>query len=481
MFAKTLQVMRHDARCLSRDKTLAAAALLFALLAAYAAQNGSAWVRAQAAERAEADERASERLADLKAKAAGASAPSDSFGPDPGSPRYVGGLADEIFVPLSPLSGFSVGQADLMPSKVNVTINTQKHTLTRHYEIQNPLNLLAGRFDLAFVIVYLYPLLIFVVAYDVLAQEREAGTLALALSQPIGLSALVAAKTALRFMVVAGMGVALSLSAAVFAGVPLRDDGASAIPRLLAWVLITLAYGAFWFALALAVNALGHSSQTNAVALVSAWIAFVAIVPAFLNAGINAWHPMPSRSLLVQETREAANDVQKAGSALLAKYLEDHPELLPKGTDPDFNDFTIRNFTVQKNVEARVAGVLASYDAQLLAQQAAIDRMGFLSPAILTLEALNEIAGTGIHRYRRFRAEAWSFVEEKKSFFFPKIFARERLTPGQLEALPRFTFVEEPWSEARSRVVRGGVGLGACAALLLAAGMIRLRRYSIAG
>jgi hypothetical protein len=100
-------------------------------------------------ERAEAEQRASEGLADLKTKAATESAPTDPFGPDPGSPRYVGGLADEIFVPLSPLSGLSVGQADLMPSKVSATINTQKPTLTRHYEIQNPLNLLAGRFELA--------------------------------------------------------------------------------------------------------------------------------------------------------------------------------------------------------------------------------------------------------------------------------------------------------------------------------------------
>lgn len=479
MLATILRVMRHDGRCLARDRALAGAAALFVLLSAYAAYNGSAWVRAQAGERAEAQQRSSERHAGLKEKASIAPPDGNAFGPDPGSPRYVGGLADEIFIPLSPLSGLSIGQADLMPAKVAATINTQKHTLTRHYEVQNPLNLLAGPFDFAFVIVYLYPLVIFVVAYDVLAQERESSTLALALSQPISLSALVAAKTAFRFMIVAGVGLALSLFAAAFAGVSTSD--ASAVPRLLAWLLITLAYGAFWFALALAVNALGYSSQANAVALVSAWIAFVAIVPSLMNAGISAWHPMPSRNLLVQETREAANEVQNAGAALLAKYLEDHPEILPKGTDPDFNDFAIRSYTVQKSVESRVAPVLASYDAQLLAQQAAIDRLGFLSPAILTLEALNEVAGTSVQRHRRFRSLAWTFVEEKKNFFFPMIFARERLAPAQLDALPKFTFTEEPWNEVRRRVLRGIAWLVAGAALLLGAGFLRLRRYTIAG
>ena len=62
----------------------------------------------------------------------------------------------------------------------------------------SPRKLLVGHFDLLFVMVYGYPLLIIALTYNLLATEREEGTLALVLAQPIRLRTLVAAKIALR-------------------------------------------------------------------------------------------------------------------------------------------------------------------------------------------------------------------------------------------------------------------------------------------
>ena len=68
-------------------------------------------------------------------------------------------------------------------------------------EIENPNRLLAGRFDLAFVIVFLYPLLILTLSYNMLSAEQEQGTLALTLSQPVSLRTLVSGKVLLRALV----------------------------------------------------------------------------------------------------------------------------------------------------------------------------------------------------------------------------------------------------------------------------------------
>jgi ABC-2 type transport system permease protein len=72
--------------------------------------------------------------------------------------------------------------------------------------------LLSGRFDLAFVILYLYPLLILSLGYNLVSGEKEAGTLALTLSQPVALRTLVAGKVAMRFAFVLALAVALSLA-----------------------------------------------------------------------------------------------------------------------------------------------------------------------------------------------------------------------------------------------------------------------------
>jgi ABC-2 type transport system permease protein len=40
-------------------------------------------------------------------------------------------------------------------------------------ELPNPVNLLAGNFDLAFVLIYLFPLLLIVFCYGLFSAERE--------------------------------------------------------------------------------------------------------------------------------------------------------------------------------------------------------------------------------------------------------------------------------------------------------------------
>jgi ABC-2 type transport system permease protein len=387
----------------------------------------------------------------------------------------VGGLREDVFLPQTPLTAFSIGQLDLLPGKVTTNIWTARRALTRNYEVANPLNLLAGRFDLAFAVVFLFPLLILALSYNLLSAEREQGTLALVLSQPVRLSTVVLGKLVARFGLVVVLGAALTVVAALVAGVQLTAPGAAW--RLTLWGAAVVLYGAFWFALAVLVGALGRSSAVNAVILASAWLLLVVVVPALVNALAVTLHPVPSRALLVEAMREASNGATQRGSQLLARYYQDHPELRPKGEDPDLNDFTTRYFTIERDVEQQVAPVLDRYDASLRAQQALVGRLRFLSPAIAVQEALNDIAGTGPVRQRSFLAQAWSFAEAKKGYFMPRVFRRERLAVGDLDALPRFAFADESAAELAERV---GPGLAAVVLLVVVLGVAawsRLRRF----
>ena len=51
-------------------------------------------------------------------------------------------------------------------------------------EVESPLNLMVGRFDLTFVVIYLLPLLVLALSFNVLSEEREQGTLALTCCSP---------------------------------------------------------------------------------------------------------------------------------------------------------------------------------------------------------------------------------------------------------------------------------------------------------
>lgn len=88
------------------------------------------------------------------------------------------------------LAPLAIGQSDLLPYYFKVSTDSRE-TIMASNEIENPNRLLAGRFDLALVLIFLYPLLILALTYNMLSVEQEQGTLALVLSQPVSLATLV--------------------------------------------------------------------------------------------------------------------------------------------------------------------------------------------------------------------------------------------------------------------------------------------------
>jgi ABC-2 type transport system permease protein len=472
------RIVRHDWRHLAAERTVPWLAVVVAVLVGYGVWNGVTWTGRQESEakaaRAAYDQRIAELRAELRKPPA---ANADAFAPDPRAPRTVGFVRQDAFLPPGPLGALSVGQADLLPAKVSVTVATGRRMLTRNHEVQNPLNLLAGRFDLAFAVVYLLPLLILALSYDLVSGERDQGTLHLLLSQPIALSAFVRSKVVSRFLLVLALGGGLSLAGVLFAGLDLGR--ADTWARLGLWLLAVAAYSAFWFGLAVLVSALGRSSSTNAMLLASAWLGLVVVLPSLLGLAVAARYPVPSRALLVHAMREAANEADRKGAELLEKYFQDHPELTAGGK-PDLSDFYTRYLTAEQEIDKRVGPVLDRYDAALVAQQRMVSRLRFLSPAIAMQEALNDVAGTGLARHRLFLRQAWSFAEDTKAFFLPRIFGRATLDEADYDALPQFRFVEEQAGDVRQRVLPGIGGILLAAAGIGGVGLARLRRYPIA-
>ena len=477
-----MRIIRHEWRCLAAG---GAARLLVALLAAFTAygvSNGSAWVRFQneTLEAAERDQ--DQRLADLRRDAAavdpGAAPPVSYL--DPRTPGVVAGSRGQRYAmaPPGPLAAMVVGQADLYPFYFKMT-NRTKQTFLTGDEIENPTNLLTGRFDLGFVVVYLLPLLILGLSYNLLSAEREQGTLAMTLSQPVRLRTLVLGKALARASLVIALAIVLAVAGSLMAGVDVRGPGVLA--RLGLWAAIVAAYGTFWFALALAVNALGKGSATNAVALVACWMGLVVVAPALINVAVTSLHPVPSRVELIRAIRDASSEASAQGSSLLARYYEDHPELAPTQSAPVAADFLVKLQAVQRSVDATIEPVMARYDEQLARQQAMVDRLRFLSPAVAAQEALNDVAGTSLARHKHFLAQVDEFHRAWQDFFIPRIMRRERFAPADYDAIPAFRFREQPLAAVAPRAGEGVAGLLAPAAALALVGLASLRRYPITG
>lgn len=471
------RIVRHEWRALSADATTWVVIVVSGLAIGYGVWNGARWVAFQRAALATAAEEESERYTRLQSQMAAieAGAAVSPFA-DPRSPANIGGRLGPRYatLPPGPLASLAIGQSDLLPYYFRISTDARENIVAAT-EIENPQRLLVGRFDLAFVLIFLYPLLILAITFNMVSAEKEQGTLALALSQPVSLATLVTGKVTLRALLLVGVVLVVAVAALLVTGTSLAAPGAAA--RLALWIAVVAAYGAFWFSLAVFVSSLGRTSATTATLLASAWLVLVVLLPSLFNLAVTTLYPVPSRVEMVQATREASDEANAEGSKLLAAYYEDHPELAVGGADQAMNDFNVIRVAVNDDVERRVRPVIERYESQIRRQQRAIDGLRFLSPAVLVQDALNDVSGTGVARHRRFMDQVTAYHTEWRGYFTPLVFQKARLTT--LDQTPRFRFDEEPTADVARRVVVALAGLALPALALGWLGLARLRRYPV--
>lgn len=463
-------VVRVEWRSMVRERSVWALVAAFALLLVYATVGAGLLVgadrRAQDTELREEAQRMAALRGEVMAIAGGAAV---RHAADPRNPHLVGRELGRRVAALPPgaLAPVSVGQRDVLPREVQVTTQALLAEADEG-EGGSPARRAAGPFDPAFVLVFLLPLLIIALAYDLCAGERERGTLGLVLSQPVSLSTFVFGKAVQRGLLTLLVVLVLGLLVPALSGARLSGEGAAT--RVLLYVALLVAYVAFWFAAAIAVNAWGRSSAGNALSLVGIWLALTMVVPGLTSVAVDALQPMPSRVELVNLARAATSEAESQVSAIEG----DHGAAVGAG-----DNAARRAVEVQRDLERRVQPVLAGFRGQLAEQQRLVDRLRFLSPAILLHEGLNDVAGSGVARHQHFSAQVDGFHASYRDFLFERVQRGAQLSPSDYDAMPRFEYREEPAGAVARRVGIGVLGLLLPAALLAAVALAGLRRPSV--
>ncbi len=433
-------LFRLELRLLARERGVWVLLALFAAALLYGLGNGAQLHARQSQITAQLNRAATDRAVQVR----------DFLGRQSLDAQAVAGRGEIAILSPAPLPLLATGQSDLVPGHQVISVWNLSAPAETRSELENPSVLLAGRFDLAFVLVWLFPLFLVAFVHDLAAGDRESGTLRLGLAQGITPGRWLAHRALARALPVLGLAALGTLAAGVV------SDSAAAMHRVALAVAVVLAYGLFWVALAIAVNAVARSAAGAATALGAAWVLLVLVVPTLLNVAVETLYPTPSRAELVAAGRKASGDAEKRGIELLNSFYRDHPELAP----PDQQaDFAARHLTVQTEVGRAVEPVRQRFDDQLARQQTAVGRWRFLSPAIATYEALTDLAGTGYWRHRAFHDQTAEFKSAIHDFFSPKVHQRAPITLADYDRLPRFAFREEPASAWAARVGAGVAGV----------------------
>jgi len=356
--------------------------------------------------------------------------------------------------PPLPSAAIAIGQSDVQLYFFRMLV-TQKQAFINQYEVVHPLSLLIGKFDLAFLIIYVLPLLLISICFNALTQEKQSGQLRLLMLQ--GLSPL---RLLFNQLLIRASVIILPLLLISIVALLTFSSGISLLALVL-FICLILAYAVFWLALSALVISYGKTSAYNAAVLVIAWLSFVIMVPAILNTAIVTANTAPSRIEYVDILRDNSDAIDKSSSKVMAQFFQDHPELANKNSADTTAGQSNTSYSTKKI--AKIAALEAAmqpfdddFQTVLMAQQLQAEQFSYLSPATLLQSALFNLSGNGLIRHQQFIEQVLSHHKILRDFYQQSISAAHqrgdfspctgciaRVTITDLTQVPKFTFQEQ--------------------------------------
>ena len=415
----SLAIASYEVRRLLRDRALPALLILLLGLSAHAAWNGADWVKEREAAIGLI------RAGDQASLADGRRFVVESY------PSVILPITQPVLPPTA-MAAVSVGQADAYPfTAETIPLADYTYLFRRVWaDIGSPTVRAAGRFDLAFVIVFLLPLVILATTYDLWSRERERGVAAMVLSQPVGVGPLIAAKALARGLVVLLPSTAIILAVAAWAG-------ARAPIGLTALALAVLAYGGFWLAVAAIISLVARRSTEAAIAAGAVWLLVVVMAPSLTLAAVDLTAPPPSEMRFATDLKARITEITERQH--LHREANPTPVRMPAPTIPD----RLRGVYADRvALDREVAPMIAAHHQARGARRHLLDTVRFFLPSVAIQDALDRIAGSDADRALAFENQARAAQSELRLIYKGYLDRDALVTLTEYDNMPGFRFRE---------------------------------------
>lgn len=329
----------------------------------------------------------------------------------------------------APLAFAAIGQRDVAPYVLRVralSLESQIH----EGENYNAEMALPGRFDWAFVLIYLAPLFLIALLHDLRSAEREAGRMAMLQSmvrnEPMLWLRRVAWRVGLTYL---ALCIPFTLGAL-----------AMAAPAGEVFSMLSLAalYLLFWTTLALLVARLGFGSVTNAASLAAAWLVLTLVLPGLALLAINAAVPVRQGVELTLAQREMVHaGWDRPREETMQAFFRHHPEW--QDTPPIEGGFHWKwYYAFQHLGDVSVADQSSAYRAGLEQRERWTRRVGYLLPAVGVQAGMHRLARTDLAAQMAYQDRIRAFHTALRRFYYPYIFNEVPFTMTDFDKAPRW-------------------------------------------
>lgn len=339
-----------------------------------------------------------------------------------------------IYKPQS-ISILSIGQGDLQPY-YDVITRRRNFMQGSNAEISNPEMLASGNFDLAYVIIYLIPILAIAFTYNTWSKEKEQQTDKLLSLQGIYFGKIIGYKLAFRFLLVGLMVWLLSIIGFISSSTLIAFDLTAAI----LWLIGASAYIFFWFAITFFIIRLGKSSVHNALYLLGLWCGLLILLPALCNTVIRLYYPIPLKTDAAVALRENSEAVWAMPRKLLIDtFYLNNPKYSHLREAADTSETSNKRFAAYYDLLGRrMTRSIEHYNQYPAAQNEVSQSLNWLNPATKTQYLFNQIAATGLKDYLSYQEQVNAFQNTWVDFMTGYIISNKKIALNDLRNLPQF-------------------------------------------
>jgi ABC-type transport system involved in multi-copper enzyme maturation permease subunit len=373
-------------------------------------------------------------------------------------------LGIKVNRPSQVLSSIVTGISEASGRVATVTYVNDPSLVDSKYD-SSPIFSIFGAFDLAFIVKTVLSLLAILYSYDLIAGEKERGTLRLILSNSVPRDTLLLGK-----MLGGAISLLVSLIIPLVSGILIllvypnihisEQDGLRIVLIFLLFLLYLLVY----FALGLFVSAHSSTSSSSLLILLFVWVAFVTLVPKVSILAAAQLRPIKSIHEITAQKDAFLRQVQEEGIIRAREWSNKHApktEQEEKDYPEDFKKFLGEH---QRWLTSRIdefnAALDRDYESHKRSQERVAMNVSRISPASALVFSTMSLARTGLDEQDRFLAYVrrykaafaeWINAQSQKTFKFDR--ARGDRPLVDLSGLPQFLFEQESLSKSLVRVL----------------------------
>lgn len=331
-------------------------------------------------------------------------------------------IGHEIYYPFfysynypQPWAPFSIGQRDVLNYNIKMKVLALEGQIYDN-ELVNPMSLQVGNLDLAFVFIYLLPLLIIALGFNLISEERENGIWNMLRIQRCSMLVFVLRKLFIRYLcVLLLISLLLILAAGIFGSFNLR--------LIVSIWAMTCLYASFWFALILAINSLAKSSSFNAIVSISIWIILCVLMPAVGNVLINTGTPVPESletTIIQRQAYHEKWDMPK--HIVMDEFYKEYPQYRKYLVPEKIYYHSGWYYAMQYVADRAAAKVSQALEKKLLSREHQATFLGYFLPSVGLQQVYSTLVGTGLSNQIDYLHAVRSYHKNICEFFYPYIF-----------------------------------------------------------